>query len=137
MTMTANNSTSYEVEVFYDGGCPLCRREIDMLKRWDKQRKIRFTDIDAVGFSFDALGKTHEQLMAEIHGRLPDGTWLQGVEVFRRLYAAVGFRVPVALSRLPLVSQLLGVGYWLFAKNRLRLTGRCNATTCAVKPSAR
>jgi predicted DCC family thiol-disulfide oxidoreductase YuxK len=137
MTMTANNSTSYEVEVFYDGGCPLCRREIDMLKRWDKQRKIRFSDIDGVGFSFDSLGKTHEQLMAEIHGRLPDGTWLQGVEVFRRLYAAVGFRVPVALSRLPLVSQLLGVGYWLFAKNRLRLTGRCNANTCAVKPSAR
>ena len=29
--------------------------------------------------------------MAQIHGRLPDGTWLQGVEVFRRLYAAIGF----------------------------------------------
>ncbi len=108
-----------------------------MLRRWDRQQKIRFTDIESGELDFAALGKTYDEFMAEIQGRLPDGTWITGVEVFRRLYAAVGFGPLVAISRLPVISQLLGVGYWLFAKNRLRLTGRCNATTCAVKPVPR
>ncbi|MBL8825370.1 MAG: DUF393 domain-containing protein [Planctomycetaceae bacterium] len=128
---------NFDVEVFFDGGCPLCRREIDMLRRWDRQKKIRFTDIESGEVNFDALGKTYHEFMAEIQGRLPDGTWIKGVEVFRRLYAAVGFGPLVAISRLPVISQLLSAGYWLFAKNRLRLTGRCNAETCAVKPAPR
>lgn len=123
----------YEVEVFYDGDCPLCMREIAMLKRKDKQHKIRFTDIAAPDFDAVALGKTYEQLMAQIHGRLPDGTWILGVEVFRRLYAAVGFGWLTAMTRLPLISQLLDVGYWAFAKNRLRFTGRCSADGAACK----
>jgi predicted DCC family thiol-disulfide oxidoreductase YuxK len=34
------------------------------------------------------------------------------------------------LSRLPLISQLLDIGYSVFAQNRVRLTGRCTAATC-------
>jgi len=130
-----NNSieSAYEVEVFYDGGCPLCNREILLLRRWDRQGKIQFTDIDSSSFQAEAVGKTYEELMAQMHGRLPDGTWLQGVEVFRRLYAAVGFVRLAALSRLPLISQLLGLGYRVFARNRLRLTSRCTAQTCSTK----
>jgi len=30
------------------------------------------------------------------------------------------------------ISQTLDLGYVLFAKNRLKLTGRCNSTTCDV-----
>jgi len=71
--------------------------------------------------------------MAQIHGRLADGTWLRGVDVFRRLYAAIGFGPLVFLSRLPLISQVLEWGYAMFARNRLRLTGRCSANGCSVK----
>jgi predicted DCC family thiol-disulfide oxidoreductase YuxK len=126
-------STTYEVEVFYDGGCPLCVREIGMLRRWDRQQKIRFTDIDSPDFQPAEYGKTSDEFMAQIYGRLPDGTWIRGVEVFRRLYSAVGFGPLVFLTRLPIISQLMDVGYFLFAKNRLRLTGRCNQTSCSVK----
>ena len=70
--------------------------------------------------------------MAEIHARLPDGSVIRGVEVFRRLYAAVGFGPLVALTRLPGISQLLDAAYGLFAKNRLRLTGRCDDERCTV-----
>jgi predicted DCC family thiol-disulfide oxidoreductase YuxK len=116
---------SYEVEVFFDGECPLCMREIRMLQRLDKQQRIQFTDIMSPGFSPDAVGLSFETLMARIHGRLADGTQIEGVEVFRRLYAAVGFRRLSAISRWPVVAQLLNLVYHLFAKNRLRLTGRC------------
>ena len=121
-----------EVEVFYDGACPLCVREIRMLMRRDRAARIVFTDIAAPGFDAAALGTDQATLMARIKGRLPDGRWIEGVEVFRRLYAAVGFRRAVAVSRWPGVSHLLRLGYHLFAKHRLRLTGRCADDACAV-----
>jgi predicted DCC family thiol-disulfide oxidoreductase YuxK len=132
--MTDVASGPFEVEVFFDGGCPLCVREIKFLRRWDRLGKIQFTDIDAPDFQSSNVGKSYDELMAKMHGRLPDGTWIQGVEVFRKLYAAVGFGPVVVLSRLPIVSQILDLGYFLFAKNRLRLTGRCATSTCSVRP---
>jgi predicted DCC family thiol-disulfide oxidoreductase YuxK len=128
--MSEQTENAYQIEVFFDGSCPLCRREIRWLKRRDRGGKIRFTDISSPGFAAGDLGKSYEELMAQMHGRLPDGTWLQGIEVFRRAYAAVGFRLLVALSRLPGLSQLLELGYRVFACNRLRLTGRCTDRSC-------
>jgi predicted DCC family thiol-disulfide oxidoreductase YuxK len=125
----------WEVEVFFDGGCPLCRREIDMLRRRDLQSRIRFTDIDSLSDPLTAVGKSRDELMSRIHGRLPDGIWIEGVEVFRRLYAAVGFRKLVFLTRLPLIREMLNLGYLVFAKNRLRFTGRCDSNGCAIRPS--
>ena len=63
-----------------------------------------------------------------------DGTWIQGVEVFRRLYAAVGFGWLVTVSRWPGISQLLDRAYVVFARNRVRWFGRCTANTCTVEP---
>ena len=122
----------WQVEVFYDGECPLCLREIKMLRWMDRREQIRFTNIADSSFSTADYGKTMQEFMDEIQGRLPDGTWILGVEVFRRLYAAVGLGAIVALTRLPGVSHSLDLGYRIFAKNRLRLTGRCNAGKCKV-----
>lgn len=123
-------ANSKEIEVFYDGGCPLCVREINILKWMDRKNSIAFTDIADEEFSAESLGLTYEQMMSEIYGRLPDGSFIKGVEVFRRLYSAVGFSWVVAPTRLPGISHLMDVGYVIFAKNRLRLTGRCNANGC-------
>lgn len=131
--MTVEATKPIEIEVFFDGGCPLCLREINFLKRRDRHGKIKFTDIDAPSFRPEICGKTYDELMARIYGRLPDGTWITGVEVFRRLYSAVGFGPLVMLTRLPVISQIMDLGYHVFAKNRLRLTGRCTAQSCSVK----
>lgn len=129
---------TWQIEVFHDGACPLCRREVDLLRRLERGRgRIRFTDIAAPGFDSAAHDRTLDDFMARIQGRLPDGTWVEGVEVFRRLYAAVGLGPLVALTRLPGVSHLLDAGYRAFAKNRLRLTGRCEDEVCAVRPATR
>lgn len=72
------------------------------------------------------MDSTYETLMERIHGRLRDGTVIEGVEVFRRLYAAVGFGPLVWLTRLPPIAQLLEVAYEIFADHRLRWTGRCD-----------
>jgi predicted DCC family thiol-disulfide oxidoreductase YuxK len=120
------------VEVFYDGDCPLCMREIRLLQRLDRKHRIEFTNIAAPGFVPEQLGTTMADLMERIRGRLPDGTWIEGVEVFRRLYAAVGFGPLVAITRLPGLSHVLDAAYRVFAKNRLKWTGRCNDGTCEL-----
>lgn len=128
----SSSPASWAVEVFFDGDCPLCRREIAMLQRRDRRGRIRFTNIAAPGFDASALGVDQATLMERIHGRLPDGHLIEGVEVFRALYAAVGFGGLVAVSRAPGVSTLLDLAYEVFARNRLRLTGRCPDGSCAV-----
>lgn len=122
----------HEIEVFFDGDCPLCTKEIAMLRRLDRRSRILFTDVSSPAFDPGAAGVSMSALMAEIHARLPDGTLLTGVEVFRRLYAAVGLGPLVAASRLPGVREALDFGYARFAKNRLRWTGRCTEATCPV-----
>ena len=122
----------WHVEVFYDGDCPLCVREIGMLRWMDRRERIRFTDIADPVFNPADHGMTMKDFMDEIQGRLHDGTWIVGVEVFRRLYAAVGFSWLVWPTRLPAISHALDFGYRVFAKNRLRLTGRCNQETCEI-----
>jgi predicted DCC family thiol-disulfide oxidoreductase YuxK len=125
------------IEIFFDGECPLCTREIAMVRRLDRNQRIRFTDIAAPGFEPEAIGTTRGALMERIRARLPDGTWIEGVEVFRRMYAAVGFGAFVPLTRLPRVSHALDLGYERFAKNRLRWTGRCTPDgLCQVHPTA-
>ena len=124
--------TGKTVEVFYDGDCPLCMREIRMLMRKDRASRIEFTNIAAPTFDAAAYGTTYDALMTRIRGRLPDGTWIEGVEVFRQLYSAIGWTTLVAISRIPGISHLLALGYRVFAANRLRLTGRCGPDGCAL-----
>ena len=123
---------AFEIEVFYDGGCPLCTREMALLRRLDRRGRIRFADITAEGFEAGSVGVSPAALMDRIHGRLADGTLVEGVEVFRRVYTAVGYGALVAPTRLPGVAHVLDLAYRLFAKNRLRLTGRCTDEACEL-----
>jgi predicted DCC family thiol-disulfide oxidoreductase YuxK len=124
--------TAHDIETYYDGECPLCVREVRLLQRLDRRGRLRFVDIADRRFDAAAVGVPLERLMDRIHGRLPDGTIVEGVEVFRRLYTAVGLGFLVAPTRLPGVRQLLDLAYRWFAKNRLRLTGRCDARGCTI-----
>lgn len=127
---------STQLEVFFDGDCPLCTKEIRFVRRMDRKARVLFTDIAAPGFDAARIGRTQEDLMARIQARRPDGSFVDGVEVFRLMYAAVGLSPLVALTRLPGISQLLDAGYTWFAKNRLRLTGRCDDGTCTPRARA-
>lgn len=139
--MTADQGMAFEV--FFDGDCPLCRREIAFLRRLDRRgNAIRFTDIAEPAFvpAEHGLGRLgRADLMARIHGRSSEGKIVEGVEVFRGLYAAVGFGPIVALTRLWPVAALLDAGYRWFAANRLRLTGRtgqdgrCESEACLLR----
>ena len=117
------------VEVFFDGDCPLCAREIAMLERLDRRDALRFEDIAAPDFDAGRYGTDFDTLMARIHAVLPSGELVRDVEVFRRAYAAVGLGWLVAPTRWPILGPLSDLAYRIFAKQRLRLTGR-HAASC-------
>lgn len=126
---------AWSIRVLFDGECPLCAREINWLRRLDRRGAISFVDIADPTFEPSAFGVSHEHLMARIHGQLPDGSLIEGVEVLRRLYEAVGLTWLVAPTRWPGVAALVDWGYRVFARHRLRLTGRCSSDRCRP-PSA-
>jgi predicted DCC family thiol-disulfide oxidoreductase YuxK len=126
--------SSQTFEVFYDGDCPLCMREISALRALDRRGRVRFTDIADPRFDPEREGlPSWQTLMDRIHGRvLETGEIVEGVEVFRALYEAVGFGLLVGWTRASLVDGLLRRAYTAFASRRLRLTGRCDARGCAL-----
>lgn len=122
-------SGPWRIRVLYDGDCPLCSREIRFLERRDRGRgRIQLEDIAESSFDASTYGLEAGDLMACIHGVLPDGTLVEGVEVFRRAYAAVGLGWLVAPTRWPGLRGLADLAYRIFARNRLQWTGR--ATSC-------
>lgn len=138
----ASPREQWQIQVFFDGECPLCRREITFLRRRDGGRgRVSFEDITAPGFDATRHGLERKDLTGRIHGVLPDGRIVDGVEVFRRLYDAVGLGWLLAPTRWPLLRPLADAAYRWFARNRLRITGRhemeCVADRCAVPAGRR
>jgi predicted DCC family thiol-disulfide oxidoreductase YuxK len=131
-------SDVWQIRVLYDGECPLCAREIRFLEGLDRRRgRIQFEDIADPSFDASHYGLGQSDLMARIHAALPDGTLVEGMEVFRRAYAAVGLGWLLAPTAWPGLRSLADAGYRLFARNRLRWTGRKHACTdgrCAPGP---
>jgi len=119
-----------------DGDCPLCRREATLLERLDKGRgRLALEDISAPGFEPSRYGRTMDDLMGSIHGVEPDGRLVMGMEAFRRAYAAVGLGWLLAPTRWPVLGRVFDALYRLFARHRLRLTGRgdgCAKDRCSA-----
>jgi predicted DCC family thiol-disulfide oxidoreductase YuxK len=124
----------WQIRVLFDGDCPLCAREIRFLKRLDRGRgRIDFEDIADPGFDPSAYGLEARDVIARIHAVLPDGSVVRSMEVFRRAYAAVGLGWVMAPTAWPGVRRLADLAYRVFARNRLRWTGRsytCERGSC-------
>lgn len=118
---------AYDLKILYDGACPLCRREMAMLRRLDRRGRLIGEDIADPAFDAGRYGLTHAAVMGRIHGILPDGTVVRDMEVFRRAYRAAGWGWVLSWTRWPLIRPLADAGYRWFARHRLRLTGRAGA----------
>ena len=126
---------AWRLKLLYDGECPICRREVDRLKRRDTEGRLALEDISALGFDPARYGLTREEVEGSLHGILPDGRILRGMEAVRAAYRAAGLGWLAAPTSLPGIRQVADLGYRVFARNRLRISrwlGRgCAKGTCS------
>ena len=108
--------------VYFDGACPVCRREIAVYQRGEGAEAVCW--VDASACPPDALGADlpRDQALARLHLRLADGRLVQGAAAFLAMWAALPqhpglARLARLLDRPPLV-RLLDLAYGAFLRLR-------------------
>ena len=105
--------------VWYDGACPLCLREIALMRRLDKRRAINFVDV-APSDAVCPIDRT--LLLARFHAQEAGGPVLSGAAAFAAMWRAIPVLRPLGLiARNGVVLALLERTYVLFLKIRPRL----------------
>ena len=75
-----------KLTIFFDGGCPLCKREVDFLQSKNQKGYLSFIDINSSDFSLDfKYGISYKQAMERIHAFKSDGSESRILRFFKRL----------------------------------------------------
>ncbi|MGF1548114.1 MAG: thiol-disulfide oxidoreductase DCC family protein [Thiotrichales bacterium] len=115
--------------VFYDGACPLCRREIAHYRRMRGAERMRWIDVASNPATLAEYGLDRVAAMARFHVLDRHGRWQTGAWGFAELWSQLPryrwlARTLRSLRVLPLLDRL----YTRFA--RWRLQRRCNGGSC-------
>lgn len=117
--------------VLFDGGCPLCRREIDHYRRLRDADAVRWVDITCDDRLEQRFGVGVEAAMARFHVRDSGGRWHTGAQAFVELWSVLKrYRWLARLVRGLRLTAVLEWGYVRFAERRLRQ--RCRDGACAA-----
>jgi predicted DCC family thiol-disulfide oxidoreductase YuxK len=105
--------------VWYDGACPLCIREIALMRRLDTKRAIAFVDVAPE----DAPCPIDRQvLLARFHAQEPGGPVVNGAAAFAAMWRVIPVLRPLGLiARNRIVLTLLERAYRGFLKIRPQL----------------
>jgi predicted DCC family thiol-disulfide oxidoreductase YuxK len=107
-----------KIIVWYDGACPLCIREIALMRRLDARHAIDFRDIAPA----NAVCPLDRQLMLARFHASEDGVILSGAAAFAAMWRAIPLLKPLGLiARNRLVLRLLERLYNRFLIIRPRL----------------
>ena len=127
------------VQIFYDGSCRVCSREMDHYRRRCPPGSLAFVDISASDFDPALYGKTHADFMGRLHVCTSQGEFLVAIEAFRAIWsvfpAGAFYRRLSWFVGLPGINFLARCGYALFARYRHLLPK--NRATCTDDGSCR
>ena len=96
--------------VWHDGACPLCRREIALMRRLDRRGAIDF--IDAADNGTHDCPIDRRVLLARLHAQ-EDGRLLSGAAAFAAMWRAIPVLRPLGLAARNLV--VLAALEWLYS----------------------
>ena len=115
--------------VFYDGACPMCRREIAHYRRLRGAERVLWIDIARADAPLASYGLSREAAMARLHVRDTAGHWQTGAFGFAELWSHLpGYRWLARTLRLLRLLPLLDRVYRRFARWRMRRA--CDDRTC-------
>jgi predicted DCC family thiol-disulfide oxidoreductase YuxK len=126
--------TPAQLTVWFDGACPLCLREITLMRRLDRQGAIDFIDIGAAGA---ACPIDPALLLQRFHARETDGPLLDGAAAFAAMWRAIPALRPLGhVAKWPPILWLLERAYRGFLRIRPRLQAwarQGNSVTVSVR----
>lgn len=133
------SSESAGVRVLYDGLCPVCVTEIRFLEflQRNESGKVHFIDIalpDYDGAKYHNV--TYEMAMEVMHVIDENDQIHRGIPAFAVMYSAVGLGWLGRFMMWSPVRPFMDKSYAIFAKNRLKWTGRpeeCMTGRCEKK----
>ena len=109
------------VTVWYDGACPLCIREIALMRKLDRRKTIAFIDIARP----DATCPLDRQLMLDRFHAAEEVRLLSGAAAFAAMWRAIPMLRPIGVfARLPGALAILEALYRQFLKVRPRIQQR-------------
>ena len=112
-------SSPEQVTVFYDGSCPLCRREIAVYRRCKGAEEIRWTDISRIEDAEVAPGLLKSEAMARFHAIDDKGQLRSGAAAFLLVWRSLpSFRALSRLQNVKGVMPALELAYLGFLKVR-------------------
>jgi predicted DCC family thiol-disulfide oxidoreductase YuxK len=76
---------STSLEVFFDGSCPMCRREIAYYQRLDISRKLAWVDV-SLNDAGCPDGYCQQDLLKRFHVRTTDGRMFSGAAGFALMW---------------------------------------------------
>ncbi len=124
MSTVSDDTAGPAVTVWFDGDCPLCVREIALMRRLDRRNAIRFVDLQ----SRSDCPLDHETLLSRFHAREVDGGMLSGAAAFAAMWRAIPLLRPFGLiARIPPVLWVLERLYLGFLRIRPWLQRRARA----------
>lgn len=103
--------------VYFDGACPLCRREIGVYRGLEPRQPLRFVDVSRADGA--ELPSPRAAMLARFHVRVADGRLVDGARAFLALWTALpGWRWLARAGALPGVAPVLEWGYRGFLRVR-------------------
>ncbi len=110
------------LSVFYDGACPLCRREIAFYQRRAGAERIRWIDVARCDDTLLPTGTNRETLLKRFHIITESGDLMSGGAAFSAIWAQMPMFRPLSwLARIPGATTVLEISYRFFLQFRPRL----------------
>ncbi len=112
------DDASPAVTVWFDGDCPLCLREIALMRRLDRRGAIAFVNVAGDG----GCPIDRAELLARFHAQEAGGPMVSGAAAFAALWRAIPVLAPLGhLARAPALLWVLERAYRGFLRVRPRL----------------
>jgi len=112
--------------VFYDGACPLCRREMNHYKKLAGDENIDWIDISKSQVELKEEGIKYHDAMRVIHIKDESGVHQVGVEAIFTLWDKLPYyrQLSRVLKHATFIHPTLNKAYVFFAKYRMKIPGR-------------
>ncbi len=111
-------------KVFFDGNCPLCRKEIGHYQRLDKALRISWLDLHRAADALQDHNISEREAMQVLHVADPQGVLHRGVPGFLIIWEHLpGYRHLAKTVRLLRLEPVMQAAYLRFA--HWRFTRRC------------